>query len=120
MKYEKEILISLLKSRGINHNLKAKIKPSKHPYMKRLEMSLKAHNLDYIYFHETDSLAITEVNYHPYLSLHNTLMMPSKDGISILLVMNSKEKMEELVCEMENTLDVLIPQDIEYSIVGVL
>jgi len=105
---------------GISHKLNRRIKPSKHPNMRKLELALKLHGLRYIYFDETDSLAITEVNYHPYMNLCNTLMMPTYSGISVLMVVNNEVEMDELVCGMGDALDEIMPEDIDYSIVGVL
>lgn len=120
MEYEKQILKSLLEETGINHKLRRSIKPSKHPYMRKLEKSLKGFNLQYIYFSDTDSLAITEVNYHPFKCLCNTLMTPSNLGINVMMVVNGKEICNKKIHDMESALDYILSDDLGYSIVGVL
>ena len=120
MEYEKQILKSLLEETGINHKLRRSIKPSKHPYMRKLEYYLKGHNLKYIYFPDTDSLAITEINYHPFKCLCNTLMTPSSSGINVMMVVNGKEICNKKIDDMECALDYILLDDLNYCIIGVL
>tara|TARA_R100000655_G_scaffold1522_3_gene5759 strand:+ start:2216 stop:2581 length:366 start_codon:yes stop_codon:yes gene_type:complete len=120
MKYEKEILNNLLKELGIFQKINDRIKPNKHPYMKILEKSLKKHKLNYSYFVWTDSLAINQVYFGEHTSLSHTLMMPSIDGISvIMMMMNDKGKMKNIMQEMCNSLDYIIPDNIPYDIMGI-
>ena len=120
MEYEKQILKSLLEETGINHKLRKGINPSKHPYMRKLEYYLKAHNLQYIYFPDTDSLAITEINYHPWKCLSNTLMTPSSLGINVMMVVVDESMCDKRIDDMECALDYILLDDLDYSIIGVL
>ena len=120
MEYEKKMLKYLLEETGINHNFSRSIKPNKHPYMRRLEVYLKAHNLKYIYFPDTDSLAITEVNYHPFKCLANTLMTPSNLGINVMMLINDEYMCDERMYNMECALDYILLDDLGYNIIGVL
>tara|TARA_Y100000114_G_scaffold153165_1_gene172647 strand:+ start:2428 stop:2760 length:333 start_codon:yes stop_codon:yes gene_type:complete len=110
----------LLEEIGINHKLKRSIKPSKHPYMRKLERYLKAHNFKYIYFSDTDSLAITEINYHPFKCLSNTLMTPSNIGINVMMVMNGRDMCDKKINDMEHALDYILLDDLCYNIIGVV
>jgi hypothetical protein len=97
MQYEKEMLENLLKESGVEHQLDNRIRPNKHPNMKRLEVALKKHGVNYMYFHQTDSLAVTQVDIGKHNALCHTLMMPSEDGISILMVVNNSIDMELVI-----------------------
>ena len=120
MEYEKQILKSLLEEVGINHKLSRGIKPSKHPYMRKLEYSLKGHNLKYIYFSDTDSLAITEVNYHPFKCLNNTLMTPSSLGINVMMVVSDETICNKIMSDMECALDYILMDKLDYNIIGIM
>ena len=120
MEYEKQILKSLLKEVGIDHRLRKSIKPNKHPYMRKLEIYLKAHSLKYIYFPYTDSLAITEVNYRPFKCLNNTLITPSNLGINVMMLINDEYTCDERMYNMECALDYILLDDLGYNIIGVL
>jgi len=119
MLYEKEILSNLLKESGLSHRLNDRIKPSKHPYMKMLEKSLKANEINYMYFPHTDSLAVTQVNLYKHVNLCHTLMMPSDFGISVLIIMNAEADMDMVLDEVSKSLDKIVPNGIGYDIVGV-
>ena len=120
MQYEKEMINELLKEVGINHRLDSRIKPNKHPLMRRLEAALKENGINYMYFPQTDSLAVTQVDFGEHYSLCHTLMMPSDYGISILMVVNNDVDMENLMEEMTISLDVVMPDDIPYNILGII
>jgi len=120
MEYEKTMIENLLKQSGINHKLNNRIKPSKHPIMKRLEVALKSNGVNYMYFNDTDSLAVTQVEYGENSSLCHTLMMPSALGINILMVVNNGSDVDRIMGEMAISLDNILPDDIPYSILGVI
>ena len=120
MQYEKEMLVSLLEEVGINHKLDNRITPSKHPYMRTLEKALKRHKVNYMYFPQTDSLAVTQVDEGVNSSLCHTLMMPSKAGINILMVLSNNNDLEGLMEQMTQSLDKIIPDHISYSILGIV
>ena len=111
---------NLLKELGLVQKINDRIKPNKHPYMKILEKSLKKNKVNYAYFPWTDSLAITQVDFGEHISLSHTLMMPSRDGISVVMMMNNKDKAEEIMSEMCDSLDYIIPDHIPYDIMGIM
>ena len=119
MQYEKEMLENLLKESGIDYKLDNRIRPNKHPNMKRLEVALKNHGVNYMYFHQTDSLAITQVDIGEHNALCHTLMMPSLLGISVLIIVNEEASVDIVLHEMGNSLDRIVPDGLGYDIVGV-
>ena len=86
--------------------------------MKRLEKSLKDNNINYMYFPNTDSLAVTQVNLRKHVNLCHTLMMPSLLGISVLIIVNEEASMDMVLHEMGNSLDRIVPDGLGYDIVG--
>jgi len=120
MQYEKEMLENLLKESGVEHKLDNRIRPNKHPNMRRLEVALKKHGVNYMYFHQTDSLAVTQVDIGEHNALCHTLMMPSEDGISILMVVNNDIDLELVMEGISQSLDRIIPKDISYNILGII
>tara|TARA_R100001594_G_C4050153_1_gene264900 strand:+ start:528 stop:890 length:363 start_codon:yes stop_codon:yes gene_type:complete len=120
MQYEREMIEELLRESGINHRLDNRIKPNKHPYMKKLEVALKINGVNYMYFPQTDSLAVTQVDIGRHNLLCHTLMMPSEDGISILMVVNQNDDIENVMEGMAESLDKIIPEGLSYNILGII
>ena len=118
--YEKEILKNLLINSGIDNKIDHRVTPNKHPNMKILERALKSNNINYVYFVWTDTLAVTQVDFGEHTSLSHTLMMPSQEGISIIMVVNTNEEMEEVMEHMCESLDAIIPEEISYNILGIV
>ena len=120
MQYEKEMLENLLKESGIDYKLDNRIRPNKHPNMKRLEVALKEHGVNYMYFHQTDSLAVTQVDIGKHNALCHTLMMPSEHGISVLMVVNNDIDLELVMEGITQSLERIMPEDISYNILGII
>jgi hypothetical protein len=121
MKYELEIIKELMRECGISHRFNPLIKPSKHPYMKELESYLKINKVNYMYFSQTDSLAVTNINPESvYVSLCHTLMMPSSEGIHVLVHIGHEDYAEDVVQMIEDSLDNMLPRKLHYKIIGVV
>ena len=124
MQYEKEILINLLNSTGLCNSLDDSIKPSKHPNMAYIEAIFNHVGIKYLYFPETDSLAITQIDMAEdngdYNSLCHTLIMPNKNGISVLIVVPNYQNKDDVLQRMSNCLDSILPPEIAYNIVGIM
>ena len=123
MQYEKEILTNLLLDLGFSCTLNDEIKPNKHPNMAYIEATFNRIGIKYLYFPNTDSLVITEVNMAEdsgvFNSLCHTLIMPSQKGISVVVIVNSSASGEEIIEDVCISLDEIIPPDISYEIVGI-
>jgi hypothetical protein len=115
MRYEDETLIELLIDKGIDHNLNNRIKPSKHPNISKVMKVLKAMDINYTYFWETDTLVITQQD----SILYQKCVLPSPSGISIVVIgyTDDVEAEIEMLC---NKLDEILPMDLSYEILGVM
>mgnify|MGYP001575805120 CR=1 FL=1 len=116
MRYEDEMLIDLLIDKGIAPNLNRRIKPSRHPYMKKVCKSLKKNDVGFTYFSETDTLVITQ----PESVLYQIAILPSLFGISAIVLVHDENNAEQNIQSVSETLDELLPPDIDYEILGVV
>ena len=124
MQYEKEILVNLLSDIGLSHKLNDNIKPSKHPNMACIEDVFNHVGIKYLYCPDTDSLAVTQVDIADdsgiFNALCHTIIMPTNEGLSVLIVIpNSKDK-DDVLEQMADSLDSILPPDISYNIVGII
>jgi len=120
MQYEKEILQNLLIESGIAHRLDNRITPSKHPYMRSLQKNLKRLKIKYTYFPDTDSLSVVSIDDSVEDNLCHALMMPCDVGISVLVVIRDETNIKIILEDACATLDVVIPQEMGYTIVGIV
>tara|TARA_R110001592_G_C13074843_1_gene742112 strand:+ start:924 stop:1298 length:375 start_codon:yes stop_codon:yes gene_type:complete len=124
MQYEKEILTNLLLDLGFSCTLNDEIKPNKHPNMAYLEATFNHIGIKYLYFPDTDSLAITQIDMADdsgiYNSLCHTIIMPSRDGLSVLVVVPTLMDREDVLEQMTLSLDSILPPEINYSLVGII
>ena len=120
MQYEKEILYNLLFESGITHRLDDRITPIKHPYMRSLQRNLKRLKIKYTYFPDTDSLSVISVDDSTEDNLCHALMMPCDVGISVLVVIKDEKNIKVILEDACASLDIVVPQEMGYTIVGVV
>jgi|13_taG_2_1085334.scaffolds.fasta_scaffold19679_4 hypothetical protein len=123
MKPENKKLKELLKNAGINDKLKGGIKPSKHPILKLVEDSLMCYNLVYEYFIDSDCIVIISgEEKEKFESIYNTMIMPSRIGVNILIVCteDQAEGDKDRMIEIASVMDEILPSKINFSIIGVL
>tara|TARA_R110002020_G_scaffold9539_2_gene37444 strand:- start:9731 stop:10099 length:369 start_codon:yes stop_codon:yes gene_type:complete len=122
MKPENKKIKELLRNAGINDKLKGGIKPSKHPTLKLVEDSLMCYNLAYEYFIDSDCIVIMSGEGEKFESIHNTMIMPSSNGINILIVCNEEQADEDKdrMIDIASVMDEILPSKLNFSIIGVL
>jgi len=124
MQYEKEILKGLLDETGVLSQLDDSIKPSTHPNMSYIKAIFDHIGIKYLYFADTDSLAITQIDMAKdngdFYSLCHTIIMPSNEGLSVLIVVPNRKDNEDVIEKMSNCLDSILPPEMIYSIVGII
>jgi hypothetical protein len=121
MKYELEIIRELLSECGIHHKFDPLVKPEKHHRMKTLEFYLTQNDINYMYFSDTDSLAITNINPESeFAPLCHTLIMPSKDSLDVLVHISNTEYAEDVIEMIECSLSSVLPEELDYRIMGVI
>lgn len=116
MRLEDETLINLLIDKGIDHNLNNRIKPSRHPYMKKVCRALNKNKISFTYFSETDTLVVVQ----PDSILYQIAILPSLFGISAIVLVHDENNAQQNLQTMSETLDNLLPPEIDYEILGVV
>ena len=88
--------------------------------MRSLEKRLKRLKVKYTYFSDTDSLSVLSVDDSTEDNLCHALMMPCDVGISVLVVIRDETNIKSILEDACATLDVVIPKEMGYTIVGVV
>lgn len=116
MRLEDETLIHLLIDKGIDHNLNNRIKPSRHPNMRKVCKALNKNKISFTYFAETDTLVVVQ----PESILYQIAILPSLFGISAIVLVQNEGNAQQNLETISEILYNLLPPEIDYEILGVV
>ncbi len=109
-----------MKKVKLDHKMSNLILPTPHPYIVRLKKSLNDSQIKFTHFKNKDMLIIRKVVYNFHIPILNTMMMPESNGIKIIALDSfGLDDMEQLIFIMTLSLDTIIPDGLEFNIIGV-
>lgn len=119
MTEENKALRKLLKGSGLGHvKLDNSIEPTIHPYLLKIEENLSKKKVDYLTI--DDSINILNTEFGTFRLLINSIVIPTTEGVSVLMPPMLDRDIEGKIESIAETLDLIIPEEINYKIVIIL